>query len=191
MIWVDRFKKVSKTKVTLVFLLNSSLAFNVYSLFSICQNISVCIPRYSDAKICCCFLQNNESWFGIFWHLSLLLHEIPPILSFTLGMLWKPEVVKSSLFIPPKVNSSMSSCPSWDPGRNCAYMRWCIFGAFRTSQWNYTRNTKLAPTMCVHCAVCTVYACTCPRQHSDLNFRKSHSRTCCVIHFMAAHTMHS
>lgn len=94
------------------------------------------------------FLRNNESWFGIFWHLSLPLHKILPVLSLTLRILWKPEVLKSSLLIPPKVKSSMPSCPLWDPGGNSAYTYWCIFGAFCTSQWNYTRNTNLAHHVC-------------------------------------------
>lgn len=65
-----------------------------------------------------------------------------------------------------------------------ARTHWHIFGAFHTSQWNYTRNMNLAHTACARCAVCTGYTHTRPSKRSHLNFGISHSRHCYVIHFM-------
>lgn len=68
-----------------------------------------------------------------------------------------------------------------------AHTHWHIFGAFHTSQWNYTRNINLAHTVCARCAVHTGHTQTHPGKPSHLNFKIRHSRLCislpdCVLY---------
>lgn len=59
-------------------------------------------------------------------------------------------------------------------------IHWHIFGAFHTSQWNYTRNMNLAHTACARCAVCTGHTHThthTPQQTLPLKFRNKPFKT--------------
>lgn len=69
-----------------------------------------------------------------------------------------------------------------------AHTHWHIFGAFQTSQWNYTRNMNLAHTVCAHSAVNTGHTQTHPGKPSHSHFRIRHSRQCDSLHDCVLYT---